>query len=218
MVKEIPSRPLPVVKAFADQARDNLLMAHDAIIVARAHQSHPANKRQRDEQVVHGSIDPIKEGDLLYLSTTDLNLPKGRAKKLLPRFIGPYKVLRAHPETSNYTLDLPEDLRRRKVHATFHISWLCRHEASDDALFPHRDTQVFYDLGTPNETEWLVDEITAHRWEGRKLRFLVRWNVGDSTWEPLENCQDLEAFDNYLDTQGVRTPTKLPRAPTTAST
>jgi len=26
----------------------------------------------------------------------------------------------------------------------------------------------------------------------------VKWNLGDSTWEPVSNCNKLEALDNYL--------------------
>ena len=211
MTKEIPPSSLPGVQHFAEQARDNLLMAHDAILDSRVHQTHHANKRRRDEQMVHSESQPIKEGDLLYLSTADLNLPRGRARKLVPKYIGPYKVLKAYPGTSNYKLELPDDLAKRGIHPMFHISRLRRHEANDSSLFPHRDVQVYYDLGTPEETEWLVDEIVDHEWSGRTIRFHVKWNLGDLTWEPLSNCAELEALDNYLDTQGVRRVEDLPR-------
>ena len=41
------------------------------------------------------------------LLTKNLNLPKGRACKLCPKFIGPFKITQTQPETSNYTLELP---------------------------------------------------------------------------------------------------------------
>jgi hypothetical protein len=28
----------------------------------------------------------------------------------MPKYVGPYKVLQAYPETSNYTLELPSEL------------------------------------------------------------------------------------------------------------
>ena len=49
---------------------------------------------------------------LVYLSTKDLNLPKGRAKKLYPKFVGPWKVIEAWPETSAYGLELPAVLQK----------------------------------------------------------------------------------------------------------
>jgi hypothetical protein len=40
-------------------------------------------------------------------------IPKGRARKLMPKFIRPYKVMKTYPETSNYTLELPPELAKR---------------------------------------------------------------------------------------------------------
>ncbi|KAI0039259.1 hypothetical protein FA95DRAFT_1471280, partial [Auriscalpium vulgare] len=57
------------------------------------------------------------------------------------------------------------------------------------------------------------DEIVAHQWEKRAYHFLIRWNYGDMTWEPRSNCEELEALDNYLALQGVRSVEELPRTP-----
>lgn len=182
---------LPGVQQFAENARDYLVMAHDSIIEARALQTHHANKRRRDESAVGPHHRPISVGDLVYLSTENLALPKGRARKLTPRFIGPYRVLKSVPSTSTYTLELPEDLARRGIHPTFHASLLRRHEPNDDVLFPHRDTQVYYDIGSPEDAEYVVDELMAHEWHGDELWFHVKWNLGDITLEPLANCNEL---------------------------
>ena len=37
-----------------------------------------------------------------------------------------------------------------------------RHEPNNNGLLPTRDAQVFYDMGNPDDTKWLVDEITTH--------------------------------------------------------
>ncbi|KJA26977.1 hypothetical protein HYPSUDRAFT_99390, partial [Hypholoma sublateritium FD-334 SS-4] len=74
------------VTDFALSALEHLASAHDAIIEARAFQTRQANKRRSSEPV-------IRVDDLVFLSTKNLNLPKNRARKLLPRFIGPYKVI-----------------------------------------------------------------------------------------------------------------------------
>lgn len=122
----------------------------------------------------------------------------------MPRYIGPYKVVKAFPETSTYRIDLPEVLRRRRVHPTFHASLLRRHEPNDDARFPNRDAQSFYDFGEDEEKEFLVDEIVGHRWDGPKIEFLIRWAQGDATWEPYSSCKDLQALTEYLELRGVR--------------
>jgi hypothetical protein len=82
MIKEIRSDEnfTTGVKSFAVTALQNLADTHDAIIEARSFQMDNANKRRRDKPM-------ITVGDLVYLSTKNLNLPKDRARKLCPRYI-----------------------------------------------------------------------------------------------------------------------------------
>ena len=192
------------VKTFALTALHNIADAHDAIIEARVFQAENANKRRRNDPM-------ITKNSLVYLSTANLNLPKSRVRKLCPKFIGPYKVVEARPETSNYTLELPEALRYRRI-PTFHISQLRPHNASDDALFPNRHQLEPYDFGVPENHEWFVDEIIGHRWVTTKqVEYQVRWSLGDTTWEKHANCNQLAALDRYLEVQGVKSWDQLPR-------
>ena len=56
-------------------------------------------------------------------------------------------------------------------------------------LFPNRDNTDPYDFGAPNHAEFKVMEIVSHRWkQGRELEFEVVWDIGDVTWETLDNC------------------------------
>jgi hypothetical protein len=195
---------VPGVKHFVERALQNLTEAHDAIIESRVRQTHNANRRRRaDDQFI--------VGDLVYVSTADLSLPKGRASKLLPKYVGPFKVLEAQTSTSSYKIELPAQLRARNLHDRFHRSKLRPYHANDDALFPHREAHKFYDFGTPDDQEWLVEEILAHAWDKDQLSFQVHWNLGDTTWEPYEACKDLQALDDYLQLFGVVDPYGLPR-------
>ncbi|RDB20552.1 Transposon Tf2-6 polyprotein [Hypsizygus marmoreus] len=193
------------IKAFAERALQNLADAHDSIIEARVFQTRNANKVRRQGP-------NIKSGELVYLSTKNLNLPKGRARKLCPKFVGPYKVLKAYPETSTYRLELPTALQARRINPTFHISLLRPYYAASDALFPNRAHPEPYDFGAPDEQEWFVDELIGHQWTNNNdLEFQVRWSLGDTTWEPLSTCKDLAALDRYLELQGVKRPRQLAR-------
>ncbi|GJE91950.1 chromo domain-containing protein [Phanerochaete sordida] len=213
MVHQLPKENhVPGAKAFVERAVLNLCAAHDAIIDSRIHQTHHANRHRRDENLDRGQEDPLQVGDKVYLSTENLSLPQRRARKLVPKFIGPYTILESDPTTSSYTLQLPPDLSSRGIHPKFHVSKLRRHYANDDLLFPHRETQVYYDMGELEDKEWLVEEINGHRWIGKKIEFQVKWNYGDTTWEPYDSCKDLEALDNYLDQIGVKHWRALPRA------
>ncbi len=132
------------IKTFAENALLNLAAAHNTIIEAQVFQTHNANKCRSPEP-------EIEEGDLVYLSTKNLNLPKARAHKLCPKYIGPYKVQNTKKETSNYTLELPAALLKRRIHSTFHVNLLKPYQASNDAMFPDRsklDVREYKGLGT----------------------------------------------------------------------
>jgi hypothetical protein len=207
MIRELRSDGVipPGIKAFAERALLNMAEAHDAIIERRVVQASKANERRRDEPT-------LKKGDLVYLSTKNLNLPKGRARKLCPRFIGPYRIEQARPESSTYTLELPLALQSRRIHPTFHVSLLRPHYPSDDSLFPNRLQPEPYDFGAPDDHEWFVDDIIGHRWDTeRDLSFLVKWSLGEPTWEPLDGVKELEALDRYLELHGVKRVRSLPK-------
>jgi hypothetical protein len=106
-----------------------------------------------------------------------LNLPKGRARKLQPKFIGPYPIVQAYPGTSTYQLKLPPELEKRNIHPMFHVSRLKPHIPNDDKRFPQRETKVYYDFGEDPEVEWVVDEIISHRWTRNKVELQVKWNL-----------------------------------------
>lgn len=131
--------------------------------------------------------------------------------KLLLIYIGPYPIASCNPSTLNYALDLPEELHACNIHLNIHISVLKPHVSNDDSRFPARDVQVHYDFSQDANVEWEVDEVLAHQWDGCSLCFLVKWNLGDTTWEPLKTCNELWALDEYLALRGVQKPSQLPK-------
>ena len=88
------------VKQFAFQVKWDLIVAHNAIITNCVQQMFHANKKRHASDIYH-------VGDHMYLSTQNLTLPKGRVRKLVPKYIGPYKVVKAHNEASTVMLELP---------------------------------------------------------------------------------------------------------------
>jgi hypothetical protein len=82
------------------------------------------------------------------------------ARKLIPKFIGPYRILEDFKNES-FRLELPAHLKQRGVHNVFHMSLLWIHIPNDDRLFPGQlDTQLGNADGT--EGEWAVDRIIKH--------------------------------------------------------
>ena len=94
------------VKQFVLQVKWDLMAAHDAIIANCIQQTFHANKKCQASDLYH-------VGDHMYLSTQNLTLLKGRVIKLVPKSIGPYKVVKAHNEASTVTLKLPPVLIAR---------------------------------------------------------------------------------------------------------
>lgn len=117
-------------------------------------------------------------------------------------------MLEARPETSTYRLDLPEEMKKRRIHDIFNIARLKPHYPNDDANFPGRESIAPYDYGEP-DIETGVEAIDAHSWDGKKLHFQVKWADGDTTWEPLSTVNDCIALDQYLALHGVDEPEQL---------
>ena len=140
-----------------------------------------ANKRK-------GIAPKFEVGDLVYLSTKNLSMPKGRARKLIPKYIGPMKVARWHTESDTYTLDLPDQLKARRVHPTFHVGLLRAHEPNDDTMFPRKDAQAFYDVTMMTKRSgWLTSCLLI----GGKVPKLSFWSGG--TWATRHGSHTLTA-------------------------
>jgi len=97
------------------------------------------------------------------------------------------------------------------------VSLLRPHSPNNNTLFPNRRKAQPYDFGMPDEMESYVDKIVGHHWTGRKIEFLVKWNLGDSTWKPLTNCNELEALNNYLMLNNIKNWRDLPKRVTVMS-
>jgi hypothetical protein len=193
------------VQEYAEAARDMVAHAHDAIIASRVEQTHYANTRRRLDEV------NLETGQKAYLSTENLNLPKARARKLMPKYIGPYEVLSCDKDKSYYTLALPGELLKRRIHPTFHAKLLRPVVSNDDTRFPGREATFFYDFGDDPEREWEVDSIVNHKFTGNSIQFDVLWETGEVTREPLKNCQELAALDQYLELHGRKHWRELPK-------
>ncbi|KAJ2968911.1 hypothetical protein NUW54_g13085 [Trametes sanguinea] len=162
------------VRAYAQRVKQAIIAAHDSILAARTKQVRDANRKRRPV--------PFEVGDLVYLSTKNLSLPKGLARKLAPKFVGPYKIIRDYGNSS-FKLDLPSSLRQRGVHDVFHASLLRIHEPNDDHLFPGRLESQVYDLGGQDD-EWAIERVLSHKGIGAAAVFEVLWKSGDRSWVP----------------------------------
>ena len=115
------------------ESAEDFLLTREAVV--RFVQDSIANAvdRQKRNADKHGRANVLlfNKGDLVLLST--VNLPKHvvtnvGSNKLLPKFIGPFRVL--HRKGNAYTIELP---RRMRTHPTFYVGRLrpyYQHETS----------------------------------------------------------------------------------------
>ena len=159
------------VQNFLMQKKLALMSAHDSILAARVKHSRDANRKR--------ITTPFQNGDLANLSTQNITFQKGLAQKLIPKFIGPYKIIRDYGNSS-FKIDLPTELKKRGVHDIFHSSLLIIHLPNDDQLFPWRQEKQ---LGHSSkiEEEWAIEEILTHHWANGDTIFKVKWKAGDIT-------------------------------------
>ncbi|DBA03328.1 TPA: hypothetical protein N0F65_004605 [Lagenidium giganteum] len=147
-------REKAAVQAFVDRRQGILRYVRDCVAEAVDTQKQHADAHGR------GNHQEFNVGDLVLLSTENLPthaVDNGSSRKLLPRYIGPYKVIFKRGEA--YTRDLPSKTR---LHPTFYVGRLkANHRHVDhfpgaDGAAPKRDQATRYDAPSrararPNE-------------------------------------------------------------------
>ncbi|KAG9225880.1 hypothetical protein CCMSSC00406_0006498 [Pleurotus cornucopiae] len=154
---------------------------------------------------------PYKIGDSVYLSTSNrrreyMHSGEGRVAKFMPRFDGPYKIIRANPSRSSYTLDMPNT---PNTFPTFHASLLRPFVANDSDLFPSRELEQPDPVQVDGEEEWLVECIIDERKGCCGAEFLVRYKgygADEDRWLCRADVEDLEALDTWMDGRHLRRP------------
>ncbi|KAJ9512429.1 hypothetical protein QJQ45_013014 [Haematococcus lacustris] len=103
----------PSARKLSEWWQSNVKQARHFMEQAQQRQAYLANKGRRDVE--------FSPDQLVLLSTKNLRLKPGKAKKLLPRFIGPFRVLE-HVGPVAVRLDLPPAMAR--MHPVFHVALL----------------------------------------------------------------------------------------------
>ena len=168
--------------------------AQDNLLAAKIRQAYHANEHRAPEVT-------YKEGDLVMLSTENRRRnykrkDKKRVAKFMPRNDGPYTVVKAFPEKSEYTLRLPNN---PKTFPGFHSSLLKPFIPNDPTLFPDREFTRPGAVVTEDGTEEnMIDKIVDARRRGRGKQYLVRWVGYDrdhDEWLSGKMLEDTEALD-----------------------
>ncbi len=172
-------------KADFDRIRSLLQSAQDK-------QKEYADKRRRP-------VPEYKVGDEVWLSTKTVRLITTGTPKLLPRWVGPYKIIKLiKGEVSNLLtavkLELPPHW---KIHNTFHVSRV-KPYVEGTRVTPPPDT-----VDVEGWPEYEIEEILSHRIMQGELQFWIKWKgYGEdwNSWEPEDNLTcDGEMRNSKLD-------------------
>ena len=145
-----------------------------------------AQDRQKTYADTKRRAHSFKEGDFVLLATKNLRFREG-VKKLHPKYIGPFEIIRM-VGLNAAELQLPDNYSR--LHKVFHVS----------LLQPYQDGGSFKPLPPPPSVDddgapwYKVEKILGHRTKHSGKRslneYLIKWRGYDSThnsWEPEGN-------------------------------
>jgi hypothetical protein len=179
---------------WADRRLDGLADAKRCLQAAQQRQKTNADTRRRDVK--------FDTGDEVLLKTTNLKFKGALARKLMPRWVGPFKITRVINPVA-FQLELPDTMR---IHNVFHASLLRRFAPGTRQQTPPAPVLCEED----GEEYYFVDRLLDHRdrKRGKKVvrEFLVRWKgygVEDDTWEPEGALRELDVYQAYKTFAGL---------------
>lgn len=139
----------------------------------------------------------------MMLSSANLGLPQGQARKLAVKWLGPFSITERVGQNA-YKLALP---RRFKIHPVFNA----------DKLKPYRESERFPSAPMrppplPEFTDgqhYEVESILSRKRVRSRYQYLVKWAgypEEEATWEPLSNLTNVmdlvRDFDASCDRAG----------------
>jgi len=173
---------VPAAKVLAKSFVSRLEEARALLEAAQQRASDYYNRNKKDVSYI--------PGQLVMLSTKNLRTLATGPRKLLPRWIGPYPVVRMVGKVA-VELTLPEEMR---IHNTFHVSLLREYKERAGKKVDEPGPVEWIDNVPQYSVERILDYRKRRVRSGRKVRYvheyLVKWTGYSSdhnTWEPARN-------------------------------
>ncbi len=178
---------VPAVNDWLNRSEETWNLAH-------THLQRAVNRGKRQADRHRRSNPEYLPGQWVWLSTRNLrlNLP---CKKLSPRFVGPYKILRQITPVS-FRLALPRHLR---ISPTFHVSLLKpatppTEEERGDSSRPSSQSnavQTSQAIVVEGEEAYRVHQLLDSRRRGGHLQYLVDWEGCSPEERSWVNSRDI---------------------------
>jgi hypothetical protein len=162
--------PFPAVADYIKRIEESIAIARDNHIAAKTIQTRNANKTRRPEP-------RYTVGDMVMLDSRNIrNRIKrdGRTAKFYDRYLGPFKIIMAKPETSNYKLELLPAVDFESIHPMFHARLLKPYVPNDPEEFPEREPPRPGPV-IPVDNQYIVERILDERTRRGRKEYLVNW-------------------------------------------
>jgi hypothetical protein len=179
---------VPAAKKLCERVQDNVKVAKQYLQQAQQRMTACANRNRRDVT--------YQEGTEVMLNTKNIRLKVVGTPKLLPRWVGPFRVSTVISKVA-MRLDLPT---LWQIHNAFHVS-LLKPYARDDRCQPLPNPIRFEEGAPVFEVEKVLNMRVVKRGRKSSTEYLVKWlgfTQEHNTWEPaahLTGCQ--EAIADY---------------------
>jgi hypothetical protein len=171
---------VPAAKEFVDKMKNLIKVTLDNLEWAQSSQALYANRHRREVEFEVGQLVLV---DANYIHVT--NDSSREAKKLSPRFIGPFDIVRKVSPVA-YELALPTYIH---AHPVFHVSCLKAYQKNPEEFPGWEQLRPMPEM-IDSEEEWEVEEVLAKRKRYGKIQYLVKrlgYPNSENTWEPIEN-------------------------------
>jgi len=201
MLPTRPSSKVPGVTKFTQDQQLSIQRAQRCM--------HAAQQRQKAYADKHTSPVTVKCGDYALLSTKNIPLKHPGTNKLVPKWIGPFKVLRQVGAVA-FQLELPDTMSR--LHPVFHASLLKPYFEGAHSVKPPPPT-LMDDGSLEYEVEAILDMRQRARRGGKRkstrgnqvlTEYLIKWlgySHEHNSWEPAANLHCPEILEAFLQTR-----------------
>ena len=133
---------------------------------------------------------PFSKGDKVWLDSKNLRIP-GLSQKFKEKRDGPFRIKKVLSPLV-YELDLSRT--KWKIHPVFHAALLVRYTETEAYGPPHSNPPP--DL-IEGQEQYEVEAIRAHRGNGTRRRYLIKWKgypTSGNSWEPESNLRNTQTI------------------------